>query len=184
LSTTIVAEADRLRANTRGIDEVAGGVETRRRMASRVGQAVSWRRIAVRALLAGLALLVLLVPWGGGIDPNPPTCYGIFGPLWTVPCDGWPPIVAAALMSGAVLLVSVVARHRMVFPTRIALAALGGLTMFVLQLPRIVLGSDEPTCVGWFGNWTVPCGGWPTVAMGVVTSMIVLLAVSLDELRS
>jgi hypothetical protein len=145
---------------------------------------VSGRRIALRALLAGLALFALLLPWGGGIDPDPPTCYGLFGPFWTVPCEGGIALAAGGLLSGAVLLASALVRRGMGWPTRIALATLAGLTMFVLQLPRLVLGSDEPTCVGWFGNWTVPCGGWPTVAMGVVTGMVVLLALSVDELRS
>jgi hypothetical protein len=41
------------------------------------------RRLGVAALLAGL---VVLVPWGGGNNADPATCYGMFG-AWTVPAD-------------------------------------------------------------------------------------------------
>lgn len=40
------------------------------------------------ALLAGLVVFVLLFPWGGGIVPDPPHCFGMFG-WYEVPCDGW-----------------------------------------------------------------------------------------------
>ena len=40
-------------------------------------------------LVAGLLVLVLVFPWGGGVDGGldafPPTCFGMFG-LYTVPC--------------------------------------------------------------------------------------------------
>jgi hypothetical protein len=102
-------------------------------------RSVSLQRVSVRALLAGLALFVLLFPWGGGIDPDPPTCYGVFGPFWTVPCEGGIAVAAGGLMAGAVLMASLVAGHRMGWPNRIALAALAGLAMFAIQTPAIVL---------------------------------------------
>ena len=36
------------------------------------------RRLGVAALLAGLVVFVLQFPWGGGVDTDPPTCYGMF----------------------------------------------------------------------------------------------------------
>lgn len=62
---------------------------------------VSPRRLGVAALLAGLVVFVLQFQWGGGVDTDPPTCFGMFG-WWTVPCGGWPTLVAAA---GTALLV-------------------------------------------------------------------------------
>lgn len=53
------------------------------------------RRTAV-ALLAAVVVFALLFQWGGGVDTQPPTCYGMFG-LWTVPCGGWPAVVAGAV---------------------------------------------------------------------------------------
>jgi hypothetical protein len=50
-------------------------------------------------LLAGLAVFVLLFQWGGGVDTDPPTCFGMFG-LWTVPCGGWPAVVAGVFTAG------------------------------------------------------------------------------------
>jgi len=67
----------------------------------------SVRRLGVAALLAGLVVVVLQFPWGGGIDPDPPTCYGMFG-LWTVPCGGWPTLVAGAVTTLLVWLVLLV----------------------------------------------------------------------------
>ncbi len=52
--------------------------------AQRAGRAA---KLAI-ALGAGIALFVLLFPWGGGIDSDPPTCFGMFG-WYSVPCDGW-----------------------------------------------------------------------------------------------
>ena len=152
-------------------------------MAAAGRRSISLQRIIVGALLAGLALFVLLFPWGGGIDPDPPTCYGVFGPLWMVPCEGGIALAAGALMAGAALLVWMVTRDRIVWPTKIALATLAGLTMYIVQLPSLVLESNPPICVSQFGQWTVPCGGWPPIAMGSVTSVVVLLTLSLDELR-
>lgn len=53
-------------------------------------------RLGVAALLAGLVVFVLQFPWAGGNAADPPTCYGMFG-AWTVPCGGWPTLVAAAV---------------------------------------------------------------------------------------
>ncbi len=67
----------------------------------------SVRRLGVAALLAGLVVLVLQFPWGGGVDTDPPTCFGMFG-LWTVPCGGWPTLAAGALTALLVWLVLLV----------------------------------------------------------------------------
>jgi hypothetical protein len=64
-------------------------------MASPDGRPPSPRRLGVAALLAGLVVVVLQFPWGGGIDTDPPTCFGAFF-LWTVPCGGWPTLLAGA----------------------------------------------------------------------------------------
>jgi hypothetical protein len=64
-------------------------------------------RLVVAALLAGLVVFVLQFPWGGGVDTDPPTCFGMFG-LWTVPCGGWPTVAGgalAALLAWCVLVV-------------------------------------------------------------------------------
>jgi hypothetical protein len=53
---------------------------------------VSPVRLGVAALLAGLVVVVLQFPWGGGVDTDPPTCFGMFG-LWSVPCGGWPALI-------------------------------------------------------------------------------------------
>jgi hypothetical protein len=53
-------------------------------------------RLGVAALLAGLVVFVLQFQWGGGVDTDPPTCFGMFG-WWTVPCGGWPTLVAGAV---------------------------------------------------------------------------------------
>jgi hypothetical protein len=63
-------------------------------------------RLGLAALLAGLVVFVLQFPWGGGVDSDPPTCFGMFG-LWTVPCGGWPTLIAGvvtALLVWVVLL--------------------------------------------------------------------------------
>lgn len=67
----------------------------------------SVRRLAVAALLAGLVVVVLQFPWGGGVDTDPPTCYGMLN-LWTVPCGGWPTLAAGAIAALLVWLVLVV----------------------------------------------------------------------------
>ena len=60
-------------------------------------------RKVIVALLAGLVVFVFLFQWGGGVDTDPPTCFGMFG-WWTVPCGGWPAVGAAALTAAAVWL--------------------------------------------------------------------------------
>jgi hypothetical protein len=64
-------------------------------------------RLVMAALLAGLVVFVLQFPWGGGLDSNPPTCFGMFG-LWTVPCGGWPTVAGGALTALLVWFVLVV----------------------------------------------------------------------------
>lgn len=64
-------------------------------------------RLGVAALLAGLVVIVLQFPWGGGVDTDPPTCYGMFS-LWTVPCGGWPTLAAGAVTALLVWLVLLV----------------------------------------------------------------------------
>ncbi len=54
------------------------------------------RRLGFAALLAGIVVFVLQFPWGGGIDADPPTCYGMFA-AWTVPCGGWPTLIGAVI---------------------------------------------------------------------------------------
>ena len=71
------------------------------------GRPRSLSRLGMAALLAGLVVVVLLFPWGGGVDTDPPTCYGMFG-LWTVPCGGWPTLVAGAVTTLLVWLVLLV----------------------------------------------------------------------------
>lgn len=56
----------------------------------------SVKRLFVAALLAGLVVFVLQFPWGGGVDTDPPTCYGMFN-AWTVACGGWPTLIAGAV---------------------------------------------------------------------------------------
>jgi hypothetical protein len=64
-------------------------------------------RLGVAALLAGLVVVVLQFPWGGGVATDPPTCYGMFQ-LWTVPCGGWPTVAAGAVAALLVWLVLLV----------------------------------------------------------------------------
>ena len=64
-------------------------------------------RLGVAALLAGLVVLVLQFPWSGGIDTDPPTCFGMFA-AWTVPCGGWPTLAAAAITACLVWIVLLV----------------------------------------------------------------------------
>ena len=61
-------------------------------------------RLGVAALLAGLVVFVLQFPWGGGVDTDPPTCYGMVH-AWTVPCGGWPTVAAGAIAALLVWLV-------------------------------------------------------------------------------
>jgi hypothetical protein len=61
-------------------------------------------------------------------------------------------------------------------------ALLAGLVVFVLQFPwggGVTI--DPPTCFGMFVAWTVPCGGWPTVAAGVVTALLVWVVLLVKE---
>lgn len=76
-------------------------------MESTERRTTSYRRLAVAALLAGLVVVALQFPWGGGVATAPPTCYGMLG-LWTVPCGGWPTIVAGAVAALSVWFVLVV----------------------------------------------------------------------------
>lgn len=61
-------------------------------------------------------------------------------------------------------------------------ALLAGLVVFVLQFPwGGGVDTDPPTCSGMFYAWTVPCGGWPTVAAGAVTALLVWLVLLVKE---
>ncbi|HSM38463.1 MAG TPA: hypothetical protein VK838_03955 [Candidatus Limnocylindrales bacterium] len=66
---------------------------------------------------------------------------------------------------------------------RLGVAALmAGLVVFVLQFPwGGGVTTDPPTCYGMFGAWTVPCGGWPTLAAGVGTALLVWLVLLVKE---
>jgi len=61
------------------------------------------RTRVVVALVAGLIVFVLLFPWGGGIDPDPPVCFSMFGT--SVPCGGWPAAAAGIATAAVVYLV-------------------------------------------------------------------------------
>ena len=63
----------------------------------------SVKRLGAAALHAGLVVAVLQFPWAG-VDTDPPTCYGMFY-LWTVPCGGWPTVVAGAVTAALVWVV-------------------------------------------------------------------------------
>lgn len=67
-------------------------------------------RLGMAALPAGLVVFVLQFPWGGGVDTDPPTCFGMFG-WWTVPCGGWPTVAAGALTALLVWLVLLVVEN-------------------------------------------------------------------------
>ncbi len=65
---------------------------------------------------------------------------------------------------------------------RVVVALLAGLVVFVLLFQwGGGQDSDPPTCFGMFGLWTVPCGGWPTVAAGAVTALLVWLVLLVKE---
>ena len=64
-------------------------------------QGTSTRTKVAIALLAGLVVFALLFYWGGGIDPQPPVCYSMFG-WYTVPCDAWVSWAAGAATAGVV----------------------------------------------------------------------------------
>ena len=63
-------------------------------------------RLGVAALLAGLVVFVLQVPFRG-IDTDTPTCYGMFS-AWTVPCGWWPTLAAGAITAFLVWIVLMV----------------------------------------------------------------------------
>ncbi len=63
-------------------------------------------RLGVAALLAGLVVVVLQFPFAG-IDTDPPTCFGMFY-AWTVPCGGWPTLLAGAVTAALVWVVLLV----------------------------------------------------------------------------
>ncbi len=67
-------------------------------------------RLAVAGLLAGLVVVVLQFPWGGGVATDPATCFGMFG-AWTVPCGGSPTVVAGAVTALLVWLVLELNEH-------------------------------------------------------------------------
>ena len=137
------------------------------------------RREVLAAPLAGLVVLVLLFPWGGGVTTDPPTCYGLFGPFWTVPCVELPAIVAGSLMTAAVLLAATFARYGPRPLLQVALSLLAALIVLVLQ--SAWADADPPTCIGMFDAWTVPCGGWPAVVTGAFTGAGVLLALQVAD---
>ena len=64
------------------------------------------KRLGVAAVLAGLVVVVLQSPFGG-IDTDPPTCFGMFS-AWTVPCGGWPTLIAGAVTAVLVWVVLLV----------------------------------------------------------------------------
>ena len=73
----------------------------------------SVRRLGVAAVLAGLVVVVLQMPWGGGVSPSEgaPTCFWMFH-LWTVPCGVWPTLIAGAVTALLVWLVLLVKENR------------------------------------------------------------------------
>lgn len=145
------------------------------------GSILGWLlRLARRALVAGFVVLLLLTPVAG-LTSDPMTCLGLFGGLWIVPCEGLLAVAAGALMAGAVGLASVLERQGLSGTTRVALALLAGSTMYVLQVPGLVLESDPPTCVSWLGRWDVPCGGWPALVMAAVTAAVVWVVLSVER---
>jgi hypothetical protein len=64
------------------------------------------RRLGVAAVLAGLVVVVLQFPFAR-IDTDPPTCFGVFY-AWTVPCGGWPTLLAGAVTAVLVWVVLLV----------------------------------------------------------------------------
>jgi hypothetical protein len=66
-------------------------------------QGSSTRTKVVVALIAGLVVLALLFYWGGGIDPQPPVCFGMFG-WYDVPCDARVSLAAGAATAVVVFL--------------------------------------------------------------------------------
>lgn len=68
-------------------------------------------------------------------------------------------------------------------PGRLAVAAVvAGVVVFGLQFPwGGGQDSDPPTCFGMFAAWTVPCGGWPTIAAAVLTALLVWVVLLVVE---
>ena len=64
----------------------------------RQGRRWTLAKVAI-ASLAGLVVLVLLVP-ASGIEPQPPQCFSVFG--YTVPCVDGLAIAAGAATAGVV----------------------------------------------------------------------------------
>ena len=60
------------------------------------------RRVAV-ALLAGLVVWALLLPWGGCIDTDPPVCTALLG--WFMVSEPWVAWVAGAATAAVVFLI-------------------------------------------------------------------------------
>ena len=58
-------------------------------------------KAVVRALLAGLLVFGLLFYWGGCVETQPPTCYGMFG-LYTVPGGDWFALAAGVVTAAVV----------------------------------------------------------------------------------
>jgi hypothetical protein len=104
------------------------------------------RRAAV-ALLAGLIVFALLFFWGGGIDTDPPICFGMFG-WYTVPCEGWVAPAAGLVTAGLVWLGLGVLDRGGRRSTRAVLAVAGLVAaIVVIGIPFLVRASippDEP----------------------------------------
>jgi hypothetical protein len=64
------------------------------------------KRFGVAAAVAGLVVVVLQFPFAG-IDTDPPTCFGAFY-AWTVPCGGWPTLLAGGVTAVLVWVVLLV----------------------------------------------------------------------------
>jgi hypothetical protein len=72
-------------------------------MAQTEGPRPTRTRLVV-ASLAGLVVFALLFQWGGGVDTEPPECFGMFG-FYSVPCGGWPAVAAGIATAAVVYLV-------------------------------------------------------------------------------
>ena len=67
---------------------------------------------------------------------------------------------------------------------RVVIALVAGIVVFVLLFQwGGGIFTDPPICFGMFGLYTVPCGGWPAVAAGAVTVVVVWFALSWRERR-
>lgn len=115
-------------------------------------------KVAV-ALLAGIVMVVALVPTSGA----GPFCYSLLA--IRVPCEGELGFAAGALTAGVIGLALWLNQN-------IAVALLAGLVVFV-PLFHWGRGPATGTCFGMFGWYTVPCGGWPAIAAGALTAVVV-----------